>query len=60
MHHMLKYTSPRKIVQSCDNQCQTNESGTTMSGPRFLMTQQEIAERAGISQQMVSYITAKV
>ena len=31
-----------------------------MSGPRFLMSQQEIAEKAGISQQMVSSITAKV
>ena len=48
------------MVQSCANQCQTTESGTTMSGPRFLMSQQEIAEKAGISQQMVSSITAKV
>ena len=44
------------MVQSCNNQCQTTESGTTMSDSRFLMTQQEIAEKAGISQQMVSYI----
>lgn len=57
---MLKYTSPRKIVQSCDNQCQTTESGTTMSDIRLLMGQKEIAEKAGISQQTVSSITAKV
>ena len=31
-----------------------------MSDSRFLITQQEIAEKAGISQQMVSSITAKV
>jgi hypothetical protein len=31
-----------------------------MSGSRFLMSQQEIAEKAGISQQMMSSITAKV
>ena len=44
------------MVQSCDFQCQTTQSGTTVSDSRFLMTQQEIAEKAGISQQMVSYI----
>jgi hypothetical protein len=31
-----------------------------MSDSSLLMTQQEIAEKAGISQQMVSSITAKV
>ena len=60
VHHMLKFTSPRENIQYCDNQCLTTESCTTMSDSRFLMTQQEIAEEAGISQQMVSSITAKV
>ena len=48
------------MVQSCDNQCQTTESGTTMSDIRLLMGQKEIAEKAGIFQQTVSSLTAKV
>ena len=47
-------------VLSCDKQCQTTESGTTMSDFRLLMRQKEIAEEAGIFQQMVSSVTAKV
>ena len=54
------FICPKAIVQSCDNECQTTESCTTMSDFRLLMRQQEIAEKAGISQQMVSSVTAKV
>ena len=60
VHHMRKYTSPRENIQYCDNQCVTTESCTTMSRFRFLMSQEEIAEKAGISQQVVGSITAKV